>query len=56
MAEGRELKLGGEPTTPPPDPDQPWLWTGDESIGKKGWILVITDTGDGVPESLDDLD
>lgn len=35
-----------EPTEPPPDPDKPYLWTGDR------WVLVITDTSDGVPAKL----
>lgn len=39
-------KFGEKPTTPPPNPNEPWLWIG----GK--WVLVVTDTGDGVPETL----
>lgn len=38
-----------EPTTPPPSENEPWIWLDGQ------WFLVVTDTGDGVPESLDDL-
>ena len=40
-------KFGGKPTSPPPDPDKPWLWFDGQ------WVLVSMDTTDGVPESLD---
>lgn len=32
---------------PPPDPNKPYIWIGGE------WLLVATDTADGVPDSLD---
>lgn len=35
-----------EPTSPPPSTDEPWFWFAGE------WHLIVTDTGDGVPESL----
>jgi hypothetical protein len=41
------IRFGGKPTHAPPDPKQPYLWVGDR------WLLVSTDTSDGVPESLD---
>jgi hypothetical protein len=37
------------PTKPPPDKDKPYIWINGQ------WYLVHTDTGDGVPESLDYL-
>lgn len=44
------LEFGTEPTTPPPDPNMPYLWIGGQ------WVLLTMDTTDDVPESLDDLD
>lgn len=44
-----KVTLGGTPTSPPPDPKKPYLWVGDK------WVLLISDTLDGVPESLDSL-
>lgn len=40
-------KFGGEPTTPPPDPDLPYIWFDGQ------WLLMVQDTTDGVPESLE---
>ena len=40
----------GQPTGPPPDDTQPWVWIGDR------WVLVVTDAGDGVPQDLSYLD
>lgn len=35
--------------SPPPSEDEPWLWIDGQ------WYLVVTDTSDGVPDSLDHL-
>jgi hypothetical protein len=40
------ITFGTTPTTEPPD-DGAWAWIGGD------WVPVLTDTGDGVPESLD---
>lgn len=42
-----KVTFGGEPTKPPPDPNKPYLWIGDD------WVLIHTDKADGVSESLD---
>lgn len=47
-----EVEFGGEPTSPPPDPNKPYLWVS----GLNEWVLVATDTEDGVPETLDGLE
>jgi hypothetical protein len=41
------ITFGSKPTTDPPTEDGAWIWAGNR------WLEVITDTGDGVPESLD---
>lgn len=38
---------GDGPDSPPPDPGQPWLWADGQ------WVLVATDTGDGIPDDLE---
>lgn len=43
---GDEIDLSEKPTKPPPDPNKPYIWLGGQ------WLLVNTDTGDGVPEEL----
>ncbi len=51
--EWRALKAGTAWATPPkdapvvPDPSKPYFW-----IDGKGWVLMATDTQDGVPRSL----
>ena len=37
---GEEVDLSEEPTCPPPDPDQPYLWL------QGRWALVVTDQAD----------
>src|SRR5262245_13940667 len=44
---GAEVDPSDEPTTPPPDPDKPYMWIGGQ------WVLIVTDTSDDVPSSLD---
>lgn len=39
---------------PPPDPNLPYLWV-TKGDGTGAWMLLVTDTLDGVPTSLDDL-
>lgn len=41
------LASAAQPSGPPPNPSEPWLWIDGR------WLLVATDTSDGVPESLD---
>lgn len=41
--------FGGNPTRPPPNEHEPWVWLDDVD----DWVLVYTDTYDGVPERLD---
>jgi hypothetical protein len=36
---GEEVDLTSQPSTPPPDPDKPYLWIGE-------WVLVVTDAAD----------
>lgn len=48
-ARGNGMKFGEKPTSPPPDKNKPYVWFN----GK--WYLVVTDTEDGVPASLDYL-
>jgi hypothetical protein len=42
----RTVRFDQAPTTPPPNPNQPWIWVGSH------WLLVGTDTSDAVPSSL----
>ncbi len=48
-AKGGSMKFGEKPTSPPPDKNKPYVWIGGR------WLLVVTDTEDGVPASLDYL-
>lgn len=42
-----KVNLGEKPDTPPPNPDEPWIWLNGQ------WYLVATDTSDGVPDKLE---
>ena len=39
--------FGEKPTSPPPDPNKPYIWIGGQ------WLLIAMDTTDGVPSELD---
>lgn len=38
--------FGEKPTSPPPDPNKPYIWIGGQ------WLLIAMDTTDGVPSEL----
>jgi hypothetical protein len=48
-----EIRFGERPTEPCPDPSQPYIWVTDPDGSHGRWLLLATDTADGVPASLD---
>lgn len=50
MTMGDFQEIGGEPTSPPPDANKPYLWFGGQ------WWLMAQDSTDGVPDDLSTLD
>jgi hypothetical protein len=47
-----KVLLGQTPTEPAPDPGKPYAWVVNADTGEGFWLLLTTDTSDGVPAAL----